>query len=1149
MADKVPELERAGMEDHPPLIADHELLRCVGRGAFGAVWLARSVLGTYRAIKIVYRRHFEEDSPYEREFRGIKKFEPVSRSHEGLVNLLHVGRNDAAGYFYYIMELADDVNGEETDTKSESAKAREKHPVTREDQRPLDPDRYEPKTLQSVLARRGSLDLSECVELGLSLTAALEHLHRHQLIHRDLKPSNIIFVNDRAKIADIGLVAELGSSKSFVGTDGFIPPEGPGHAQADLYSLGKVLYETSTGLDRRKFPVLPDRWTDPGEEKWLELNEVLLKACEASTARRYRSAEEMHSDLEMLRGGKSVKRLRLLERRLALMTRMLVAFGLISFLAAGAYYMVSRAQKLTNQRLAESYVAYAARSVNENDLIAALPWFARALQLDQGDRRREQPHRIRLAMVLRQCPKLIRAWFRAGEQEIQYGEFSPDGTRIVAGAHDGKTLVWRIEPDEVALSLEEHQRSVRGATFSQDGRYIATGSADGTAKISLAADGQLTNTLPHSAGIYSVQFHPTNSGLLLTGCADAKAKLWDWKAARVVMEFTNHHTKAIRRARFSPDGRRVVTASEDRSAQVWDVAAGKPIGKPVLHGNWVYDADFSPDGEWLVTAGFDNSASLWEVKTGRQLWTWPHDAAVRSAAFSPDGRYVALTAWDFTTRIWDLHRKSLRPAFPPLKHNSLVHCVRFDPSGRRLLTANASGVLAVWDFAPINWRPPLVNDVYSGDGNRFLTMTSQALQLWDASTGKTISTPIRVTDEVHTVLLNQGGSRALVCVKVTGPQSQTNLQARLWDPLSAPPRALGPVFTCGFLSSQPWIASLSADGERLATFTGQTGAVWHTVTGTLLRNIHGTQPMKRPVFDRSGSWLAVASGNNAEIWETTGTKAPRLLAHAHLVEHVHFSPKGDRLATTCADTTPLPRQSQIWDVGTGYKIGPPLAHSDGVLTASFSPDGKRLVTASEDDTAQVWDSATGQRLILPLKHKSDVYGASFSPDGRWIVTASRDYTARVWNAHTGEAVTPPLLHDNPLAGCRFVANGQAFLTTDHKGQRRRWELIYDPRPLREQVQIAQLLSGHTVDLIGGALPISQQHLATLWHDLRAKYPRDFFVTPEEVLLWHERELEKNERDKQSAAALFHLNQLLNLQPDDARWLERRNRPLTNSAPP
>src|SRR5262245_57068567 len=92
-----------------PQIPDHELLRPIGGGSYGEVWLARNVMGTLRAVKVVYRQTFESERPYEREFSGIQKFEPISRSHQGFVDILQVGRNDPAGYFYYVMELADPV--------------------------------------------------------------------------------------------------------------------------------------------------------------------------------------------------------------------------------------------------------------------------------------------------------------------------------------------------------------------------------------------------------------------------------------------------------------------------------------------------------------------------------------------------------------------------------------------------------------------------------------------------------------------------------------------------------------------------------------------------------------------------------------------------------------------------------------------------------------------------------------------------------------------------------------------------------------------------------------------------------------------------------------------------------------------------------
>jgi TolB-like protein/Tfp pilus assembly protein PilF len=264
-----------------PQIPDHELFRCVGSGAFGEVWLARNVLGHYRAVKIVHRNTFRDERTFEREFSGLKRFEPISRDHEGFVDILHVGRNDAAGFFHYVMELADDE----------------------EDREDFAPRTYAPKTLSTELARHHKLSFQQCLHLGLSLTDALAHLHREGLVHRDIKPQNIIFVKSEPKLADIGLVAEAGQ-RTFVGTEGFIPPEGPGNVPADLYSLGKVLYQSCTGEDRLEFPKLPKE-TDAAvpPDKLRRLHEIILKACESDVRKRYQTAEQLHADLTQLHGG------------------------------------------------------------------------------------------------------------------------------------------------------------------------------------------------------------------------------------------------------------------------------------------------------------------------------------------------------------------------------------------------------------------------------------------------------------------------------------------------------------------------------------------------------------------------------------------------------------------------------------------------------------------------------------------------------------------------------------------------------------------------------------------------------------------------------------------------------------------------------
>lgn len=263
-------------------IPDHTLVRCIGRGAYGEVWLARDVIGRYHAVKIVKERNFSQRAPFEREFKGIEQFATVSRSQAGLVQVLHIGRNHAGGYFFYIMELADDANGE----------------------MPPAPDRYEPKTLASEIGRRKYLPVQEAVQIGIALCSALQHLHERQLVHRDIKPSNIIYVEGRVKIADIGLVASIATDAAELtrlGTEGYLPPEGPGTPSADLYALGKVLYEISMGRDLWQFPEFPTTiGARPDQDELRRLHEIILTACENDPADRYQSASAMQDALSRL---------------------------------------------------------------------------------------------------------------------------------------------------------------------------------------------------------------------------------------------------------------------------------------------------------------------------------------------------------------------------------------------------------------------------------------------------------------------------------------------------------------------------------------------------------------------------------------------------------------------------------------------------------------------------------------------------------------------------------------------------------------------------------------------------------------------------------------------------------------------------------
>jgi tetratricopeptide (TPR) repeat protein len=135
-------------------------------------------------------------------------------------------------------------------------------------------------------------------------------------------------------------VTDASDQCSIVGTEGYLPPEGPGTPQADIFALGKVLYEAAMGMDRRELPKLPKdlrSWSDAGLV--LELNEIVLRACAADTADRYRTAQEMLDDLARLGQGRSVMQHRIWRRRLETARRIGVVAVAIALAAAGGVFV------------------------------------------------------------------------------------------------------------------------------------------------------------------------------------------------------------------------------------------------------------------------------------------------------------------------------------------------------------------------------------------------------------------------------------------------------------------------------------------------------------------------------------------------------------------------------------------------------------------------------------------------------------------------------------------------------------------------------------------------------------------------------------------------------------------------------------------
>jgi WD40 repeat protein len=1120
------------MENNGPTIPDHQLIRLIDRGSYGEVWLAQNKMGTYRAVKIVHRKAFDHSRPYERELAGIRRFEPISRSHEGFVDVLQIGINETEEYFYYVMELGDDENSG----------------------RSIDAQKYSPKTLVRKNGQLPQLAVKDCIDLGLALTRALAELHKHGLVHRDIKPSNIIFVDGVPKLADIGLVADVNDARSYVGTEGFIPPEGPGTPQADIYSLGKVLYEASTGKDRQEFPSLPTfLGTQPDTEALLELNEVILQACHIDPASRYQTAWEMHGDLVVLANGKSVRRLKFLERRLSHIKRVAGIAAIVVAVIAAISFQGYREWRLVfeaRQRNAGAHVADGRRAMEAGELLTAFPYFAEALFLDQGNPRREMQHRIRLGSVLAQSPKLVQLWVSPGE--LYYTGFSPDGQHVFALERSGKAQIFDYQPRPGGpLRFGDETKSWRGM-YSPDGTRVVIGNSgndDRKATIWRASDGALLATLKHTNRVMSAAFSPDGTRIVTATLAGG-AYVWDAQLppGTITDKYLfalQGHTQPLRYATYSHNGRLIVTASQDHTACLWNSEDGSKLSPVLEHDNWVMYADFSPDDRQIVTAGWDYNVRVWRTDTGERIWPdMPHQNGVSSAEFSPDGRLIVTASSDYVS-LWNAETHLPASVTPAIRHSDYVTHATFHPDGRQVASACADGTVRVWDLAGSASVPSLEDSFFSPEGSRFATLTQNGLEVRDTISRQLVSPPIQIGLEPDYLQLTPEGRFLVVGNDLVLASNDQPPSVRVIDVASG--KIVGkPIHN--FESMESFV--LSKDGTLLAGLGTNNVQIWNVQSGSALAtNFSKSLSLQDGVFSPRGDKIATWSGSAVAVWDPkTGRELFPTIEHKPQIRCVEFSPDGASFVTCAGGGRTLARgNAQIWSAATGKAKTPPLGHADGVIIAAFSPDGQHIVTAGEDFMASVWNTLDGKRRFPALRHEEKVCGASFSPNGKWVVTVTVKGHARVWDAETGAPLAP--IFDcsmNKTAEMRsptakFLADGRHFLIYYRGGPAWILELASDKRPVEDLRNLAFLLSaGDSASALGGPFAPRSESPSTIFQRLRPKYPSDFVASPQEVAAWYESGARHSEIESNWPAAIFHLEHLKALRPDDAGLDERLN---------
>jgi len=245
-----------------------------------------------------------------------------------------------------------------------------------------------------------------------------------------------------------------------------------------------------------------------------------------------------------------------------------------------------------------------------------------------------------------------------------------------------------------------HNNLVNSVCFSPDGKLLATGSKDTTARLWDVASGRCVHVLEgHTSWVKPVSFSP-NGKLLVTLSPDHTARIWD-VATGWCVHVLEGHTSFVVSVSFSPNGKLIATGSGDNTARIWDVTTGRCVHVLEGHTSGVYTARFSPNGKLLATGSNDKAARIWDMATGRCVHVLEgHAHTVNSVCFSLNGELLATGSWDHSVRFWDI--------------NSGTHLVTFYNLNRGFLLTTPPDEVAKsgWFWTD---RPDLVHLVKCGE--------------------------------------------------------------------------------------------------------------------------------------------------------------------------------------------------------------------------------------------------------------------------------------------------------------------------------------------------------------------------------------------------------------------------------------------------
>jgi WD40 repeat protein len=551
--------------------------------------------------------------------------------------------------------------------------------------------------------------------------------------------------------------------------------------------------------------------------------------------------------------------------------------------------------------------------------------------------------------------------------------------------------------------------------------------------------------LPSAGPVRTASFSP-DGRLVLTASDDGSARIW---RADGVLLHTLKQRGPVTTASFNPDGSLALTAGADHTARIWRVASGAPIAT-LHHGGPVTSASFSKDGRLALTTSEDGTTRLWNPATGAQVLVLKQAGQIRSASLSQDGRMLFVISsnragQDLRVRLVALPSGRVVRELPVKG----VTTASFNPAGTLLVTGSEDHTAAIWQvktgrrlhlFAD---HQGAVTDAVFGPGGRLVVTTSSdgATRVRDTKTGLRVALILGHANAVNSATFSADG-KFLITASADGT-------ARVWEAATGRPEAVLLAHT-GVVNQ----GAFSPDGRAVITASNDgTARIWDPGTAPELRVLAtDSKPIRDATFSPDGRLVLTASDDGTARILTASGQLLHVLKHPGKVASARFSPDGKLTFTDGAD-----RNLRVWRTDTGKPIDAVRNFSAGPI--AISPDGRQLAPPAASGAVRIWSVAT----LMPrreLKRGGPFTAAAFSPDGRLIATAGEDGLARIWDVRTEALVRTLHGHTDAVTNVQFSPDGKLLVTSSRDHDARIWDVATG--------KTSELLRGHFGPVFGAS---------------------------------------------------------------------------------